>query len=64
MFHFYSVLFGFAVVMMLRSLVKGDWDAVDAYFILAAFSFITLCDLLYWGDMGTRFGFWVFVVGF
>lgn len=56
MFYFYSVLLGFGMVMTLRSLVKRDWDAVDAYFILACYSFISVCSQLWWSDIGNRFG--------
>lgn len=56
MFAVYSVLFGYAVVMLARSLVRWNVNDAAVYFILAAFSFIGICGQLWWSDITNRFG--------
>lgn len=56
MFAVYSTLFGLSFVLLLRSLIRRDWEAVAAYFIFVAFSFIGICGQLWWSDITNRFG--------
>lgn len=41
-FSFYVLLFSFAAVMFLRSLVRRRWDDLSLYFVLMSFSFLGL----------------------
>lgn len=50
----YAVLFGFAVAMTVRGILKRT--DVSAFFVLAAYSLITLLMQMWWFEMGNRFG--------
>ena len=53
-FMFYSILFGFAVVMLARSLVYWKLNDVAMYFILAVYTLMSLSMQIWWADLGTN----------
>lgn len=55
-FVLYTVMFSFALVMAIRSVVFRRWNDVALYVIVACYLLIGLFGLLHWSDMGNRVG--------
>lgn len=58
MFIFNSILFAFALVMLVRSLIYWKRNDVGTFFVLAAFSLFSVFTQVGWSDIGNRFGGW------
>jgi len=58
MFIFNSILFAVALVLLLRSIVRWKRNDVGAFFVLAAYSLLSVFTQLGWSDIGNRFGGW------
>lgn len=44
--YFFVILFSFSLVMLLRSLIHQRWNDIAIYFVLLAFSFISIGAML------------------